>query len=56
MPFLVWFFSLYAFGKWVAKEQTAPLIAKCDHCLRSPHKLKFAGTPSTASLRTSPLL
>ena len=27
------------------KSQTALLIGKCDHCLRSPHKLKFAGTP-----------
>ena len=27
------------------KSQTAMLIGKCDHCLRSPHKLKFAGTP-----------
>jgi hypothetical protein len=27
------------------KSQTALLIGKCDHCLRSPHKLKFAGAP-----------
>ena len=27
------------------KSQTAPLIGKCDYCLRAPHKYKICGDP-----------
>ena len=30
------------------KSHTAPLNGRCDHCLRSPPKLKFSGAPESS--------
>jgi hypothetical protein len=46
-----------AFGKWIAKYDTALLNRRCDHCLRSPHWTHFISAhwgPHKTS--TSPLL